>query len=563
MSDNTIRGPGMNAPSAAAEAGRPVAIESGVVMDETPVSQPREKDSFGRDAMPKEKPSVRDDGTTRRAGQNPFAKLARRAVPMPPPRQLVSARVVVDIDIDIPLPTLARAAAAEAKLGPERTEAFAKLREGLMLVATDAQANQDKKTPLDQAALRRLASALVDKRDQNTRDAITAGLKLQARFFAGIKRDIHAFVQRVLRECYLIQSELLWDYAAKVKHYNELKKRVREKLEKMRPVHSAWAEENRRLGTDVTFYSDDPIPYEVLDDNGVWHQDTMTEDDVQSWVPPQDANEGSASTGGSTLGTVRSEYQQLRGASKLTYEDEVILDVLIAKSDDDPIKDELEAVCDMLTRMNAHDLETYIVPFLDELRGGNTDEREILELYSAMDPCQFMYMTTLGYEEERVDLHGGDAREFVVMARAAGNAIAQALGREFSEFDTGGGDSEQRREVTGPEARRLLEALGAAVNAEATAEAEAQARADAIAAGDVPEGWPEIGSPKVLRTAEEVENYIELLEEKLNSIGDDAQLANVDLQNALQRQQQTLQMMSNISKMLHDTTLSVVRKISQ
>jgi hypothetical protein len=50
-------------------------------------------------------------------------------------------------------------------------------------------------------------------------------------------------------------------------------------------------------------------------------------------------------------------------------------------------------------------------------------------------------------------------------------------------------------------------------------------------------------------------------EEKLNTVGDDAQLANVDLQNMLQKQQQTLQMMSNISKMLHDTAMSVIRKI--
>lgn len=39
-----------------------------------------------------------------------------------------------------------------------------------------------------------------------------------------------------------------------------------------------------------------------------------------------------------------------------------------------------------------------------------------------------------------------------------------------------------------------------------------------------------------------------LFEHGLNTIGDDAQLANVDLQNVLQKQQQTLQMISNISK---------------
>ena len=41
----------------------------------------------------------------------------------------------------------------------------------------------------------------------------------------------------------------------------------------------------------------------------------------------------------------------------------------------------------------------------------------------------------------------------------------------------------------------------------------------------------------------------------------DAQLANVDMQNALQKQQQTVQMMSNISKQVHDTAMAVIRKI--
>lgn len=50
-------------------------------------------------------------------------------------------------------------------------------------------------------------------------------------------------------------------------------------------------------------------------------------------------------------------------------------------------------------------------------------------------------------------------------------------------------------------------------------------------------------------------------EERLNTIGDDAQLANVDLQNMLQKQQQILQMMSNISKASHDTAMSIIRKI--
>ncbi len=50
------------------------------------------------------------------------------------------------------------------------------------------------------------------------------------------------------------------------------------------------------------------------------------------------------------------------------------------------------------------------------------------------------------------------------------------------------------------------------------------------------------------------------MQDKLNSAGD-AQLANVDLQNQLRQQQQTLQMMSNISKMMHDTAMAVIRNI--
>jgi len=63
------------------------------------------------------------------------------------------------------------------------------------------------------------------------------------------------------------------------------------------------------------------------------------------------------------------------------------------------------------------------------------------------------------------------------------------------------------------------------------------------------------------RTQKEIRDMISRLEEELNSLGDDAQLANIDLQNALQKQQQLIQMISNISKTLSETALAVIRKI--
>ena len=47
----------------------------------------------------------------------------------------------------------------------------------------------------------------------------------------------------------------------------------------------------------------------------------------------------------------------------------------------------------------------------------------------------------------------------------------------------------------------------------------------------------------------------------LMTVGDDAQLANVDLQNVLQQAQQYLQMLGNISKMNHDNAMATIRKI--
>lgn len=58
-----------------------------------------------------------------------------------------------------------------------------------------------------------------------------------------------------------------------------------------------------------------------------------------------------------------------------------------------------------------------------------------------------------------------------------------------------------------------------------------------------------------------IEKLIRTKENELQKLGEDAQLANVDMQNHLQKMQQTLQMMSNISKQLHDTAMAVIRKI--
>jgi hypothetical protein len=49
-----------------------------------------------------------------------------------------------------------------------------------------------------------------------------------------IVMDINSFVQKVIRESYLAQSEVIQDYADKVQHFNDLKDKVRSALEDIR-----------------------------------------------------------------------------------------------------------------------------------------------------------------------------------------------------------------------------------------------------------------------------------------------------------------------------------------
>jgi hypothetical protein len=71
-----------------------------------------------------------------------------------------------------------------------------------------------------------------------------------------------------------------------------------------------------------------------------------------------------------------------------------------------------------------------------------------------------------------------------------------------------------------------------------------------------------VESPKALTNKNEMKSYICRLDRELQSVGADAQLANVNLQNMLRKQQQTLQIFSEISRKLHGTAMAVIRKFS-
>ncbi len=66
---------------------------------------------------------------------------------------------------------------------------------------------------------------------------------------------------------------------------------------------------------------------------------------------------------------------------------------------------------------------------------------------------------------------------------------------------------------------------------------------------------------KIDAKIESLQTGLKVLEEKLAMTGDDAQLANIDLQNVLQKQQQALQMISNVMKNMQDTQMATISRI--
>ncbi|MDP7037868.1 MAG: hypothetical protein QGI45_01815, partial [Myxococcota bacterium] len=165
-----------------------------------------------------------------------------------------------------------------------------------------------------------------------------------------------------------------------------------------------------------------------------------------------------------------------------------------------------------------------------------------------------------GLPSGALGISGGSSVHDVVQAAMlpVNDAWAQEILTGIAQFST---EIQEELRTQGVNSQYAIDLYGSPQAAQAALEAschvsseeERQMRHELGMWGGIPPAG--CNSPDGLDTA------IQGWEEKLNSVGDDAQLANVDLQNMLQKQQQTLQMMSNISKMLHDTAQAVIRKI--
>jgi hypothetical protein len=556
-------------------------------------------DRFDRRARPGAGSTAREFEQAEPRSRNPFGELKGDDGSVQE-RRLSETKVGMEQELDPSLEVARKLVVVERSLGDQHRALCNKLRLGLTLVTADGQATRAQGSAVPQQVIETLAATIMARgrafSEEDHRTALTA----YARYQGAIGQNIQAYVQRVLRECYLIQNQQLLDFAAKVQHFNDLKKKTREVLEQARATRTAWAGAARG---NESFIASEPFAWLEVDDDCQTYTPAMTAEDVEHWRAEAQAAADGAKESGTTTSAVVAECQALYGESQLTADERDTLAALAKNKDtsiwdklhldpdaetDDYIRQRMDELLPLIPKMNHDDLKQYLLPIIAILSGGNADEAELLQIFGALSPVQLIFLQSGGLDVDDLDSLWQRMREGASHGAAAGTAVGAVAGplavagaalvgglagvvTSFFDGDVFNDSEQAELDQLGRRAGRLVaEAMGVELSgdldAAKAAELLAALKAHADPAGGSAisplAGAPIIGSPKQIRTVQAMEDYIKLLEDRLSSLGDDAQLANVDLQNELQKQQQTLQMLTNISKMLHDTALAIVRKIS-
>jgi hypothetical protein len=556
--------------------------------------------------------------------------------------------------------------------------AAGRMRLGVMLALSDgigAQTTATTKVPRDLSA--KVGESIMAEKTEAKMLAAAQGAMLgsKARFPLGM--DITAFVQAVLRECYLMQNEILKDYADKVKFFTDMKKRIRAQLADARALALAVKD-----GADIPeelWWIDRESGEESMSYRSTGPGKPQADEDDVETPPPGGSDQGGndrVDAGPPTVDVASTFFDGPMVAPPTTPEGVRALQLLVAAlqshggtsaelrdvlagllsfgvkgSDLDPQARELrdaffaipgwgssvkdnDSMIDALigaVAQNAAGLDDATVGAL--AKGLASAAREWGDEKGCQGPAWVM-KTALGWmlpnltdsQLAGVEAAVGEAdwTSLSMIADGCDLGAAARLDKRLREYEAAyatlpdllktapflqvgelyaqmlhEGPGGQAAALLGPALRRLLssevvsfanaivgtpEGLALCTtlfgeNAVKPAEVDASAGGYSDGGevdgptGDVNDGSGDTGG---LETGPEMGNgsaggpedrnaymadYVKNLEEQLATAGEDGQLANVDLQNALQQQQQTLQMMSNVSKMLHDTALSIIRKI--
>ncbi|MEC9464957.1 MAG: hypothetical protein VX834_04180 [Myxococcota bacterium] len=378
-------------------------------------------------------------------------------------------------------------------------------------------------------------------------------------------QDVNALVQQVLREAYTQNTQDLRMYAEKVKHFNAQKEAVRDHLSGLREFSTSAREHAVSIGiTDM----DDPTS---------WSPEQTSQ--MQSWFAENSSN-GVASAA-YTLAHNRSTEQCVQSAQNL-------IDRAYGTELPDEITTQLSAALESKDPGQIHSALTVVAGYLSYLgdcsvkngkfgQGSGYDDVHHKTPEPSYEDFQH-YMNGAENATARTNLAAGDVEIIeaafgVELGISGSSSVQDVVAAAMSPVnDKWAHEILHGRNISSAEINQDLATNGPTGDTAIEIFGSVDAAVQAYWGGPINAADPatkmklELGMPNGVpgpgvSTVAQVEDDIKTWEDKLNSIGDDAQLANVDLQNMLQKQQQTLQMMSNISKALHDTAMAVIRKM--
>jgi len=434
------------------------------------------------------------------------------------------------------------------------------------------------------AQLKGLGGELAALLGKNGSTSMTSGLSSRWAEFVGSMAlekgamvDINALVQAVLREAYMENTKDLHFYAQKVRHFNELKKLIRNHLTEMRDFQVKFTEFYNGLKTnkdgDLTKKSQAKLA-KWLSQNS---SDPLTQG-ISELAKTRTAKE--------CMDTVMKRIEEKFGITELPKELRKLLQKAFKSGKASDLKKALSEFAGFLAYLGDCGVKDGVYG-----KGGCNDMPKHYKNYGK-DGCAYaaekawkdfdlykndpenaaashnLHKDDIALIEEafstpnyKVDLGINKKSSWKDVVAAAMGPVSDAwaneilLGMDRSTRDINkdvaknGYNSETAIEIFGSK-KAAQQAFRDSLNC---TDEEYAMRVELGMIGGVP--------PAGCDSPDALDNEIQKWEEKLNSVGDDAQLANVDLQNMLQKQQQTLQMLSNISKTLHDTAMSVIRKI--
>ncbi|MEM6533430.1 MAG: hypothetical protein AAF654_12460 [Myxococcota bacterium] len=509
-------------------------------------NRPREPKSANRGGAVE----VDDRGQTR----NPFERL--RGLALEARAQELAEPLDLEAEVDLPPRVHGKILSIGKKLmarsdrrAPQTVD---RMTEGLLLLGDDAQGAGARKSGIAKGEMQNEARRFLTKVEYGRHVKRLARIMEQMKL-ARIGTDPQSFVMRVMREAYAIGNEQMKDYADRMKRTNALRQEIRKEAQRTRDAILATA------GKEADDLLD--VPFDEMSVNTAAQQITEAFYSVEEVTERQ--YEASTSDSEPEKGDPWDQESELSS-----------LDARNLKAwmgDDDDIEDNLDAIIAIVPRMSNADFREYMVPILETLQRKD-DEGEALRILEALPPVQFLEALAMGLHTR----FGGkeeDKMETVLNGKL--DALWEQTGFDaFGAYDTASEDPAQLMEAVaearGAGAVRLvaggdkdLRRMGArsvgvldAFRARSTAPPEEP--------GESVDGAlaPAAGQRKQARTVGELKDYEKYLEDALNSVGEDGQLMNLELQNQLQRQQQQLQMMSNMSKAMHDVAMSILRNVS-